>query len=264
MLDADHRWLLGEAMIIKGNRELRSLYHQLKADDILIGTVSLKHLKKTVLLDLLERGVRCLPSALSQVLNGSKVAQAFILKDWMIPQTAVIRRRMDLLEAISRYNRHGIGPVVTKQDHMHCGHGVRKWENTETLYNYMALAESSYPFVLQPYVEKFSDVRVIIVGNYIESYGRQNPYNFRVNLSAGGGSRPCELNTDLEKFCRSAMERGKFPFAHIDLLNLDNGEHYISEIALNGGTKGARISRKELDQKKQELLEHLAQKRRSH
>lgn len=252
---------MGDVMIIKSNRELRSLYHQLKAGDILIGTVSSKHLKKTVLLDLLERGVRCLPSALSQVLNSSKVAQAFILKDWMIPLTAVIRRRMDLIEAISRYNRHGIGPVVTKQDHMHCGHGVRQWERIETLYNYMALVESSYPFVLQPYVEKFSDVRVIIVGNYVESYVRQNPNNFRVNLSAGGESHPYELDTDLEKFCRSAMARGKFPFAHIDLLNLDNGEHYVSEIALNGGTKGARISRKELDQKKQKLLERLAQER---
>jgi ribosomal protein S6--L-glutamate ligase len=54
------------------------------------------------------------------------------------------------------------------------------------------------------------------------------------------------------------MEQGKFPYAHMDLLITDDGEYYLSEIALNGGIKGARISRKELDQKKQNLLENLA------
>ncbi|MBT8490530.1 MAG: hypothetical protein KJN62_05740, partial [Deltaproteobacteria bacterium] len=54
------------------------------------------------------------------------------------------------------------------------------------------------------------------------------------------------------------MEQGKFPYAHMDLLITDNGEYYLSEIALNGGIKGARISRKELDQKKQSVIENLA------
>jgi ribosomal protein S6--L-glutamate ligase len=56
------------------------------------------------------------------------------------------------------------------------------------------------------------------------------------------------------------MQRGKFPFAHIDLMLLESGECYLSEIALNGGVKGARISREALDQKKQALLEQLARK----
>jgi len=247
-------------MIIRSNRELQSVYDQLRAGDVFIGSVSSKHLKQTILLDLLERGVRCLPSALSQVLNGSKVAQVFILKDWMIPQTVVIHRRMDLIDSISSYNRSGIGPVVTKQDHMHCGHGVRRWETIETLYNQLAFAESSYPFVLQPYLEEYTDVRVIMVGDYVESYTRENPDNFRDNMSAGGASREYTIGDDLFRFCRSAAERGKFPFAHIDIMIGGNGEFYLSEISLNGGTRGARIGREALDRKKQQVLEHLAVK----
>jgi len=241
-------------MIIRSNRELKARYNQLGAGDIFVGTVASKHLKLTVLLDLLERGVSCHPSALSQVLNSSKVAQTFILNRWMIPQTTVIHRRMDLIDAISRYGRQGIGAVITKQDHMHCGHGVRRWDTIETLYNYVGFSESSYPFVLQPYMDKFMDVRVIVVGNYVESYIRQNPYNFRDNLSSGGKSHPFTLKTDCKQFCGDVMKRGKFPYAHLDLLIMDSGEYYLSEITLNGGTKGACISRKELHRKKEDLL----------
>jgi ribosomal protein S6--L-glutamate ligase len=228
-----------------------------------MGSLSLKFLREAVLIDLLERGVGCLPSALSQVLSSSKTAQALIYKAWMISPTAVISRRLDLMEAISQFKRFGIGSVVTKQNHMHCGHGIRRWESLEHLYNYVALDESSYPFVLQPYIDHFTDVRVVLVGDYVEAYVRRNPFNFRVNLSAGGESRVHDLNADQERFCRSAMERGQFPYAHIDLMLMENEEqYYLNEIALNGGTKGARIGNKELDRMKHALLEQLARERR--
>ena len=66
------------------------------------------------------------------------------------------------------------------------------------------------------------------------------------------------MNAKMEAVCRAAMQRGKFPFAHIDLMLLENNECYLSEIALNGGIKGARISREALDQKKKAVLEKLA------
>jgi len=50
----------------------------------------------------------------------------------------------------------------------------------------------------------------------------------------------------LLNFCCKAMERGKFPYAHLDIQITDDGVYYLSEIALNGGTKGAKIRRREL------------------
>ena len=245
-------------MIVRSSRELKERYHDLCSGDIFLGILTYKHIKQSILIDLMERGVSCFPSPLSQVLNYSKTTQAVVLNNWMLPHTFVVARRTDLIEAINTYNRLGIAPVVTKEDHLHCGHGVRKWDSIETLYSFVALSESSYPFVIQPFLDNFTDVRVIIAGEYTEAYVRHNPDNFRMNISMGGKNYPYEMNTDLLNFCRKAMERGKFPYAHLDIHITDDGKYYLSEITLNGGTKGAKIYRRELDQKKEDVLNGLA------
>jgi ribosomal protein S6--L-glutamate ligase len=159
---------------------------------------------------------------------------------------------------MNTYTRLGIAPVVTKEDHRHCGHGVRKWDTMEILYSFLAFSDASYPFVIQPFWENFTDVRVIIAGDYTEAYVRHNPNNFRMNIAMGGQNYPLEMRADLLDFCRRIMKRGKFPYAHLDIQITDDGTCYLSEIALNGGTKGAKIRQGELNQKKRELLERLA------
>ncbi|MFO8083914.1 MAG: hypothetical protein R6U27_06300 [Desulfobacterales bacterium] len=245
-------------MMIKGLRKLKHSFDQLSKRDIYIGSVTAKHLEYSMMIDLLEREVTCLPFCLSQLLSGSKTSQALILKEWMHPLTRVITRRIELLNTISFYNKNGVGPVVTKEDQKHCGHGVRLWNNIENLYSILGLEDSSYPFVVQPFVDNFTDVRVIIVGEYIEAYTRENPYNFRCNLSAGGMSKVYDLSRNEIDFCKKIMERGKFLYAHIDLMVFDNGVIQLSEIALNGGLKGAKIDHDGLDLKKQQLLEKTA------
>ena len=246
-------------MIIKGNRELKNHYHELRSGDIFIGTISSRHMKSFMLIDLLERNINCLPSPLSQILNSSKAAQALILRDWMLPHTYVITKRTELIETINKYNKNSIGSVVTKEDHMHCGHGVKKWDSIETLYSFMSQSKSSYPFVVQPFIENFTDIRVITVGDYIEAYTRHNPDNFRMNIATGGKSYPYLLKKEKKDFCYAIMKRSGFPFAHIDIMITENGNPHLTEISLNGGIKGASISREELDKKKQELLERLAE-----
>jgi ribosomal protein S6--L-glutamate ligase len=176
----------------------------------------------------------------------------------MLPGTCVIHRRADLMEAVNRCFTNGGGPVVTKQDRTHCGHGIRRWESVETLYNVVSLIPSAYPFVLQPLLERFTDVRALFVGDYVEAYARANPSNFRQNVASGGTCRPFSLSKKTEAFCRAVMARGRFPFAHIDLQVVDETTVYLSEIALNGGITGAAIDRKTLDQKKQALMEDSA------
>ncbi|MBC2694217.1 MAG: hypothetical protein HF982_02875 [Desulfobacteraceae bacterium] len=247
-------------MIIKSNRELKEHYHKLCSNDIFIGTISSRHMKSFMLIDLLERNINCLPSPLSQILNSSKAAQALILKNWILPYTYVITKRTELIETINRYNKNSIGPVVTKEDHMHCGYGIRRWDTIETLYSFMSQSKSSYPFVVQPFIENFTDLRVITVGDYTEGYTRHNPNNFRMNIAAGGKSHPYMLKKEEKDFCHAIIKRSRFPFAHIDIMITENGSHYLTEISLNGGIKGANISREELDKKKQDHLEKLAEK----
>ena len=182
-----------------------------------------------------------------------------LLARWMLPQTRVIRRRADLFEAMGAYQRKGIGSVITKEDRMHCGHGIRRWESIETLYNIVAFNKSAFPFVLQPYQQGFSDLRFIVVGDFIEAYVRHNSDNFRMNLTVGGSSRPYQPDSEQLKLCGDVMRRARFPYAHLDLLVLEDGSCYLSEIALNGGIKGALVGRRELEKRKKELLEQIAQ-----
>lgn len=245
-------------MKIKGLQDLKKTFDRLDSKDIYVGSLTAKHLGHFMMVDLLERGVACLPFCLSQLLSGSKTAQALVLKEWMHPLTRVITRRIELLHAISLYNKNRVGKVVTKEDQKDCGHGIRLWDNIENLYSALGLEESSYPFVMQPLIQNFTDVRVIIVGDYKEAYTRENPYNFRCNISAGGKSRAYELGSEELDFCEKVMTRGKFIYAHIDLMVFDNGIMYLSEIALNGGLRGAKTDRHKLDQKKEQLLEKTA------
>jgi len=250
-------------MIIISNQELRKRYHELKEGDCFVGRLSYKYLQDYALIDLLERNIHCFPSALSQVLSRSKVAQALILKEWMVPHTTIISRRIDLLKAINYYNQHGIKKVITKTDHLHCGHGIHRWDSIEDLFNQIFFRSIDYPFVLQPFIEEFTDIRVIVAGDYWEAYIRENPYNFRKNVSIGGESRAYVLDPVQKRLCKEVMERGKFPFAHIDIICISGGKSYLSEIALNGGLKGARITHERLTRIKNELLNQQVEKVRN-
>jgi len=236
-------------VIIRSVPELKKRFHEMAAGDIFTGIIAAGPTKAAMLIDLASRGVHCLPAPLAQMLNSSKVAQALVLQEYMLPK--------DLFDVIAQYNRHQVGAVISKEDRMHCGRGVRRWDGIETLYSFTALDESSYPFVIQPFQDRLTDVRVIIVDDFIEAYVRYNPHNFRANISAGGESRPHELDPEQEQFCRAVMKRAQFPFAHLDLHILADGRYCLSEIALSGGIRAARINREQLEHKKKAVIDGL-------
>jgi len=238
--------------------QLPAVYHDLRPGDIVIGEITSAHQNTVRLIDLMQRGVVCIPSPLAQLLSRSKIAQVDILGGFMLPLTLAIKRRKELLDAMNVYTAAGIGAVVTKEEHMHCGHGVRKWDHIETVYSFRGLEKERYPFVLQPRAAQFRDVRVIMVGDFVEAYERFNPYGFRANLSAGGEYCPHALSAEQDRFCRQVMERAHFPFAHLDLQIMPDGRLHIFEITLYGGIRGSRLDRSDLDKRKAARLEQLA------
>jgi ribosomal protein S6--L-glutamate ligase len=246
-------------MAIRRAGDLDRHFDALTAGDVVVGLLPARFLQPALVADLLERGVRCVPSALCQLIGRSKCAQAVLLRQWMAPHTRVIGRRAELMAAVGYCAEHRIAEVVTKQDGLHCGHGIRRWESAETLYNTLAFDASSYPFVLQPFLADIEDIRVIVAGDYVEAYARANAFNFRANLAVGGVSRPLAVDPAAERLCREVMRRGRFPYAHIDLHATAGGALWLSEIALDGGIAAARIGRDELKRRKHEILEQLAQ-----
>jgi glutathione synthase/RimK-type ligase-like ATP-grasp enzyme len=245
-------------MIITRFSQLIQEYHRLAAGDVFIGQVPSSCLRSALLADLSDRGIRLVPSAAAQLLNASKVAQAFLLNPWMVPHTLAITRRKELLDAITAYNKMDISVAITKADGLHCGQGVRKWDNLEVLYNCLAFDAKAFPFVLQPYVIDFTDIRVVIVGDYVEAYCRCNPHNFRRNVAVGGHCTALALKPAQEEFCRALVERAGMPYAQLDLMLMDDGKVYCSEIRLNGGIQGAQIEHHRLERLKQARLLELA------
>ena len=154
-----------------------------------------------------------------------------------------------------------LGAVVTKLDRRNAGMGVHLWNSVEDVFTHASLGNLPFPFILQPFQPDCRDIRVVVLGDYMEAYFRHNPHNFRNNLHHGGRSDPCELNDEQVEICRLVMERGHFPYGHLDLIVTRDGNTYLGEINLRGGIRGAEIGPEEYQAKvdiiHQELLEML-------
>jgi glutathione synthase/RimK-type ligase-like ATP-grasp enzyme len=228
--------------IIKTNEEFRAKFHELSSSDVIIGCLNIKPSEEYIFTDLLSRGVVLFPSALSQQLTRSKCFQAAVFTKYMVHLTTVIRDKNDILSAITIYNSLKINKVITKQDRANCGLGINLWSSIEDIYNSVSFGHIKFPFVLQPFIENVLDVRIIILGNYLEAYWRKNDNNIRNNISRGGDSGIYDLPENALMLCKEIMQRGQFPYAHIDLMITPRNEIFFSEIALRGGIKGAQIS----------------------
>jgi len=227
--------------IIQTNDDFFSCYYELQAGDIVTCRLRLKFGEEHILLDLLERGIKLIPSATCQLASRSKCFQARLLSPLMIPHTVVIYDIHGLLKTVSLYGQHGIDRVVLKHDRKNAGLGIHLFRDIEDVYTQAANNILPYPFVLQPFITNSRDLRVIIVDDFVEAYERINPHNFRNNLHCGGKPSPVELSKEQRHLCRTSMERGSYPYAHLDLMTTEKEETYLAEINLRGGMRGAVI-----------------------
>ena len=227
--------------IISDNDTFRASYDQLVKGDLILGRLRMRPSEESLLLDLTERGVRLFPSALSQSACRSKAFQALLFSSYMLPCTKAVHDQHQLLKIMNDYQDLGIDRIVTKEDRRNAGMGVYLWQSIEDLHTQAGLGVVPYPFVLQPFFPNCYDIRVIILGDYLEAYTRHNQHNFRNNLHCGGSSEPCGLTHEQRELCRNVMARGKFPYAHIDLMVTADNKTYLGEINLRGGIRGAKI-----------------------
>ena len=185
------------------------------------------------------------PSATAQLASRSKVFQARIFSDYLPSDTLAIYDAQSLLQVSSLYLKSGHQRVVMKHDRKNAGIGVHIFTGIEDLYNQVSVSSYPFPFVIQPFQPECRDIRVIIIDGYSEAYERSNPFNFRQNLHCGGTATPYTLSDQQLEFCLRVMDRGAFPYAHIDLMLIPNGGIRLMEINLRGGLRGAKISGQE-------------------
>ena len=248
--------------IIFRNSVFKKEYENLVAGDIVACPLNVSVHEEYIFTDLIQRGIRLIPSALSQLLSRSKCFQARVFKKWMVPETTVVTGRRDLVQALHHYQRLGISKVVTKLDRSDCGLGICYWQDVEQLYSHVIMNNKSvWPFVLQPFVKNAVDIRVVRLGTlYLEAYERRNSMGFRNNVHFGGEASGYQLSSQEETFCKDVMERGDFPYAHIDLLKTSDGRTFFCEISLYGGLKGAQLSQAKCNLIKKQIVDSLIQK----
>ncbi len=249
-----------EKLVIRDNSTLRAQYNSLQEGDIVVGRLRLRESEESMLLDLGERRVHLIPSGLSQLASRSKTLQAALFPTVMLPLTRPIHALHDLIEAISDYQKHSITAVITKLDRKNAGMGVHLWQSIEEVFTHASLGNMPLPFVLQPFESECRDIRVVFLDDYIEAYLRQNPHSFRGNLHHGGQSEPCELSEEQVKLCQLVMERGRFPYGHLDLLVTKEGKSFLGEINLRGGVQGAQISPDDYQEKVEAIHLRLLEK----
>ena len=236
-------------MIITNRKALLEHYHRLTTHDLILGQILLRPSEENILVDLVSRGVGFFPSALSQIISRSKTLQARLFQNHLFPNTKAIHDRNDLVMTIPSYSGSSVTEVVTKSDRDNGGRGIHLWSSIEDVFSHAAHGMIPYPFVLQPYFRIEKDIRIIVLGDYKESYCRHNPGNFRNNLHFGGTSTPHDLTPEQWSLCETVMERGRFPNAHIDLVVTDAEKTYFSEINLYGGIKGAQIKKSQYQER---------------
>ncbi|MGC8871487.1 MAG: ATP-grasp domain-containing protein [Caldimicrobium sp.] len=241
--------------VVTSYQALLKNYHLLKKGDLILTRVPIRKDNLHLFFDLREREVLSYPSFLSQILSHSKVAQAEILKDFMPPYTYVVKNKINLLQIMEDPPPYEV--FITKRDFANCGLGVSLWRDLEDIFKYAGTEVLPYPFVLQPFFENWKDIRVIILGDlYFEAYLRENFKNFRQNLFFGGKATPYELKEEEISFCKTVIERGGFPYAHLDLAYVGDKGPFLSEINLKGGIKGAKIKVNEYEK----ILKNLKEK----
>jgi glutathione synthase/RimK-type ligase-like ATP-grasp enzyme len=247
-----------ERLLIRTITDFRRHYRRLGSGDLIIGVLSLRLGEEIKVLDLADRGVVFFPPVLSQLLSRSKVAQAEVLADYMVPGSFVAYVLADLARRLPEFqNREA---VVAKRDRAHLGLGVSLWPSLETLYSLAGLQGLTYPLVVQPFLGGARDLRVVMLADYVEAYERLNPTGFRKNIFQGGSSQPAALTPEVQDFCREVMARGRFPYAILDLLlDPQGGRPYLSEISFKGGLTGARLSQAEFRRRVAALEEDFIQ-----
>src|SRR3989339_1061690 len=120
-------------LLIRTINDFRRHYRQLSSGDVVIGVLALRPGEEIKVLDLAERGVAFFPSVLAQLVGRSKVAQAEVLGEYMVPGTFVAYSLADLAGKLPEFQ--ALGAVVAKRDRAHLGLGVSLWPSLETLYS---------------------------------------------------------------------------------------------------------------------------------
>ena len=204
--------------IIRDNQTFYTCYQQLKTNDIVCGRIRMKPGEEHLLTDLLERGIRLIPSASSQLASRSKTYQARVFSEFMLPGTLPIYDTHALLSASSVYRQNQFTRVILKCDRKNAGMGVHIFNNIEDLYNHASNGSFVFPFVKTPFefnfnFDYFNSTSAKFILDFCKKLGKLHSDGHNLNVRWHYE----EDDEDMLEVGQEMSRMSKIPFAFIEI-----------------------------------------------
>jgi RimK family alpha-L-glutamate ligase len=181
---------------------------------------------------------RALEIAIDKYLTLDRLAEAGLT----VPPTITCQSWEAAMEAFLLLGRD----VVVKPLFGGEGRGIARLTDEE-------LAQRAFKMLAQLgavlYLQKFLphagyDLRVLVVGDQLLGMRRENPRDWRSNISRGAVACPATLDARHERLARRAARVLGTPIAGVDLLEADDGRIYVLEVnAVPGWRALSRVCR---------------------
>jgi len=134
-------------------------------------------------------------------------------------------------------------PVIMKLTRTGKGAGVYKFENPDTLQNFISELEEREvepkSYMLQKFIDYEFDLRVLIIGEAMFCMRRiPGDGEFRANFSLGGSVELYDLDDEGKKLAKNALSAVNLEIGGVDILIAKDGKRYILEVNHTAGFLG--------------------------
>lgn len=182
-----------------------------------------------------EKNVQLLPHPEQIALWASKIRQAQLFNEYVVPHTKWAINIIDLLILKQYYDNHYSGELVTKPErNSGFGRDVRKWKNIDEIISFFNQYPTKFePMIIQSFIDNYKDYRVIMLGEYIYTKQRKNSKKWRQNVHLGADITATTLTKKEYEFCKKILQISNLPFIYIDLM-ITPDHIYLGEISLTG------------------------------
>lgn len=123
-------------------------------------------------------------------------------------------------------------PLVIKHVSKHKGSYVRLVRSKKDLELFIEKAKENIGlYIFQEYIDYVYDLRVIFVGDsVVGAMKRENPKDFRANISRGGVGSCFEVDDKIKKIVKLVAKSLKMQIGSIDILIDKNGNYYVIDV----------------------------------
>ncbi len=186
------------------------------------------------------RGIRVVnsPRGLEIAIDKFAALEHIASLGYDVPETMVVQSRTEAMEAFGELG----GDCVVKPIFGGEGKGVMRIRDKELAwYSFSTLEQLGSVFYLQRFISPGGrDTRILVIGDQTIALRRENPDDFRTNVSGGAVCRQVEMTDEQAEMGKHIMTSMGLHFASVDIIDSDDGRPRILEVNAVPGWRGAQ------------------------